>query len=111
VHQHRRQQVRAAGLHHAGAGAQAIDEGAVSLYESAPATGRCRLRGDRRHGLLPVFEAKDQLEAAGQRVRIVAVANPRRLYRPGDVAWQHSAEPDDRFMDDAPSPSCSTAMR
>jgi hypothetical protein len=22
------------------------------------------------------------------------VANPRRLYRPGDVAWQHSAEPD-----------------
>jgi phosphoketolase len=34
-------------------------------------------------------------------VRIVAVANPRRLYRPGDVAWQHSAEGDDRFMDDA----------
>jgi phosphoketolase len=34
-------------------------------------------------------------------VRIVCVANPRRLYRSRDVAWQHSAEPDDRFMTDA----------
>jgi phosphoketolase len=51
--------------------------------------------------LLPVFAAKDQLEAAGKRVRIVAVANPRRLFRPGDVAWQHSAEADGAFMDDA----------
>jgi len=50
--------------------------------------------------LLPVFEAKDRLEAEGHRVRIVAVANPRRLYRAGDVAWSHSAEPDGRFMDD-----------
>ena len=31
--------------------------------------------------LLPVFEARDALEAAGYRVRIVCVANPRRLYR------------------------------
>ena len=51
--------------------------------------------------LLPVFEAKDRLEAQGRRVRIVAVANPRRLFRPGDVAWSHSAEPDGSFMDDA----------
>jgi phosphoketolase len=83
--------------------ARAIDEGAVSLYESAAGTagalGVFAVTGDMV--LLPVFEAKDQLEAAGHRVRIVAVANPRRLYRAGDVAWSHSAEADDRFMDDS----------
>jgi phosphoketolase len=83
---------------------RAIDDGAVTLYESAPSSPSSSLvvfavTGDMV--LLPVFEAKDRLEAQGQRVRIVAVANPRRLYRPGDVAWQHSAEPDGRFMDDA----------
>ena len=31
---------------------------------------------------LPVFEAKDKLEADGYKVRIVAIVNPRRLYRP-----------------------------
>ncbi|MGD8842570.1 MAG: phosphoketolase, partial [Gammaproteobacteria bacterium] len=25
----------------------------------------------------------------------------RRLFRPGDVAWRHSAEPDGAFMDDS----------
>jgi phosphoketolase len=49
---------------------------------------------------LPVFEAKDRLEAEGYRVRIVAVVNPRRLYRPTDVAWDTVAEPDNRFVDD-----------
>ena len=34
------------------------------------------------------------------RVRIVAVANPRRLYRPTDVAWDTVAQPDGTFMDD-----------
>jgi phosphoketolase len=82
--------------------ARAIDDGAVALYESAAGTGALvvfAVTGDMV--LLPVFEAKDQLEAAGHRVRIVAVANPRRLYRAGDVAWSHSAEADDRFMDDS----------
>jgi len=80
---------------------QAIDQGAISIYES---TGGERgtvvfaVTGDMIY--LPVFAAKDQLEAAGYRVRIVCVANPRRLFRPGDVAWQHSAQPDDRFMED-----------
>ncbi len=49
---------------------------------------------------LPVFEAKDRLEAEGYRVRIVAVVNPRRLYRPTDVSWDTVSEPDNRFMDD-----------
>jgi phosphoketolase len=81
---------------------EAIEKGAVTLYESE--------RGE--HGtivfavigdmiFLPVFEAKDRLEAAGYRVRIVSVANPRRLYRPSDVAWQHAAQPDGSFMSDA----------
>jgi phosphoketolase len=82
---------------------QAIEQGAVSLYESGPAptTGDkgtivFAVTGDMVY--LPVFAAKDQLEAAGYRVRIVCVANPRRLYRPGDVAWNTVAQPDDRFM-------------
>lgn len=81
---------------------QAISEGAISLYES-PAAGRgtvvFAVTGDMI--LLPVFEARDAIEAAGYRVRIVSVANPRRLYRPTDVAWQHSAQADGDFMGDA----------
>mgnify|MGYP002062550001 CR=1 FL=1 len=42
----------------------------------------------------------DRLEADGYRVRIVAVVNPRRLYRPTDIAWDTVSEPDNRFMDD-----------
>ena len=82
--------------------AEAIEQGAVVLYESpegGAGTVVFAVTGDMI--LLPVFEAKDRLEAAGQRVRIVCVANPRRLYRPTDVAWQHSAEADGRFMSDA----------
>jgi phosphoketolase len=47
-----------------------------------------------------VFEAKGALEVAGYRVRIVAVVNPRRLYRPTDVAWDTVSEPDNAFMAD-----------
>jgi phosphoketolase len=82
---------------------QAIDDGAVSLYETADRGERplvvFAVTGDMVY--LPVFAAKDQLEAGGMDVRIVAVASPRRLFRPGDVAWEHSTESDDRFMDDA----------
>ena len=84
---------------------EAIETGAVALYETPAAAGAEQplvvfaVTGDTV--LLPVFEAKGHLESAGLRVRIVAVANPRRLFRPGDVAWSHSAEPDGGFMDDA----------
>jgi len=80
----------------------AIEQGAVTLYESAAGvrgTIVFAVTGDMILG--PVFEARDALEAAGYRVRIVSVANPRRLYRPGDVAWQHAAQSDGRFMSDA----------
>ena len=78
-----------------------IEDGAVTLYES---TGGSKalvvfaVTGDMV--LLPVFEAKDKLEADGYRVRIVSVANPRRLYRPTDVTWDSVAQPDNVFMDD-----------
>jgi phosphoketolase len=47
-----------------------------------------------------VFEAKAKLEAEGYKVRIVAIVNPRRLYRPADVSWDTVSEPDNKFMDD-----------
>jgi phosphoketolase len=80
---------------------RAVEDGAVTLYESAGGSGRTvvfAVTGDMV--LLPVFEARDRIEQAGHRVRVVAVVNPRRLYRPSDVAWASVAEPDNRFMDD-----------
>jgi len=81
--------------------AQAVEHGAISLYESGggdKGTVVFAVTGDMV--FLPVFEAKDLLESQGYRVRIVAVVNPRRLYRPYDVAWEASAQPDNAFMDD-----------
>lgn len=78
-----------------------IEEGAVNLYESEGGSGAqvvFAVTGDMV--LLPVFQAKDRLEADGFRVRIVSVANPRRLYRPTDVAWESVSQPDNVFMDD-----------
>lgn len=82
---------------------RAIADGAITLYESSDAsqtrgTVVFAVTGDMV--LLPVFEARTQLEKAGYRVRIVAVVNPRRLYRPGDVAWQTVSQPDNEFMAD-----------
>jgi phosphoketolase len=81
----------------------AMEKGAATLYESASGskgTVVFAVTGDMV--LLPVFEAKGALEAAGYRVRIVAVVNPRRLYRPTDVAWDTVSEPDNAFMADDP---------
>ena len=81
---------------------EAMEQGAITLYESVPG-GRAQVvfavTGDMV--LLPVFEAKDLLESEGFGVRIVAVVNPRRLYRTTDVAWSTVSEPDNAFMDDA----------
>jgi phosphoketolase len=81
---------------------QAIEQGAVSLYQSEQGdkgTIAFAVTGDMV--LLPVFEAKTGLEQQGYRVRIVCVANPRRLYRPSDVAWNTVSEADDHFISDA----------
>ncbi len=80
---------------------KALEDGAITLYESTGGdlgTVVFAVTGDMV--FLPVFEAKDRLEAEGYRVRINAVVNPRRLYRPDDVAWQSVSEPDNVFMDD-----------
>jgi len=50
--------------------------------------------------LQPVFAAAELLAESGIGSRIVAVVNPRRLYRPADVLWGSVSEPDGRFMDD-----------
>ena len=79
----------------------AVEKGAAVLYESAGGDkGTVVLAATGDMVFLPVFEAKDKLEARGYRVRIVAVVNPRRLYRPGDIAWDTVSEPDNAFMDD-----------
>lgn len=78
-----------------------IKHGAIKLYESATGNKTVVFSVTGDMVLLPVFEAKDKLEASGHRVRIVSVANPRRLYRPGDVSWDTVSEPDNTFMDDA----------
>ncbi|MGB8701702.1 MAG: phosphoketolase, partial [Thermosynechococcaceae cyanobacterium] len=51
--------------------------------------------------LIPVFEAAAMLEAEGFGVRVVSVVNPRRLYRPTDVAWETCSEADGTFLSDA----------
>jgi phosphoketolase len=79
---------------------QALQDGAVVLQESSGTkTVVFAVIGDLV--LIPVYEAAKQLAAAGFGVRIVSVINPRRLYRPSDVAWELCAEADGGFLDDA----------
>jgi phosphoketolase len=80
----------------------AVEEGAANIYESkSGSTGTVVFAVTGDMVFLPVFEAKDKLEAQGYKVRIVAVVNPRRLYRPSDVSWDTVSEPDQKFMGDA----------
>ncbi len=79
----------------------AIKEGAATIYESESGdkgTVVFAVTGDMI--FLPVFEAKDKLEADGYKVRIVAVVNPRQLYRPSDVAWNTVSQGEAEFMSD-----------
>ena len=78
---------------------RALSEGAITLLQHPGAkTVVFAVVGDMV--LLPVFEAAEKLKAAGFGVKIVAMVNPRRLYRPTDVAWDTCAEPDNLFLDD-----------
>ncbi len=78
---------------------QAIDDGALVLQDTGGArTVVFAVTGDMV--LQPVFAAAGMLAEAGIGARIVAVVNPRRLYRPTDVPWDSVAEPDGRFMGD-----------
>lgn len=80
----------------------ALDAGAATIYESKSGdkgTVVFAVTGDMIY--LPVFEAKNTLESKGYKVRIVAVVNPRRLYRSTDIAWDTVSQPDGQFMSDA----------
>jgi phosphoketolase len=79
---------------------QALQNGAVELASTAGSkTVVFAVIGDMT--LIPVFEAAEQLAAANIGSRIVAVVNPRRLYRPSDVAWETCSQTDGGFLDDA----------
>ncbi len=81
-------------------GVEAIANGAITLQSIPGAkTVVFAVAGDM--ALLPAFAAAEQLKAAGIGSRIVAVVNPRRLYRPHDVLWDSVSEPDGQFLDDA----------
>jgi phosphoketolase len=81
-------------------GRKAIADGAIALQEiEGSKTVVFAVVGDM--ALMPIFEAAAYLEAQEMGVRIVSVVNPRRLYRPSDVAWESCAESDGGFLDDA----------
>ncbi len=79
----------------------AMKTGAATIYESESGdkgTVVFAVTGDMI--FLPVFEAKNQLEAQGYKVRIVAVVNPRQLYRESDVLWSTVTGGENNFMPD-----------
>jgi phosphoketolase len=79
---------------------QGLAEGAIAIHESA-GTKKVVFAVVGDMILAPVFAAAKQLAAQGIGVKIVSVINPRRLYRPTDVAWEICSEPDGTFLDDA----------
>ena len=79
---------------------EALEKGGVILHESEGSKKVVfAVIGDMT--LIPVFEAAKALESEGVGVRIVSIINPRRLYRPTDVAWETCTAKDGNFLDDA----------
>jgi phosphoketolase len=82
---------------------QGLEQGAVTLQEIAGTEGGklvvLAVIGDMT--LIPALEAATFLETEGLAVRVVSIINPRRLYRPSDVAWDTCSEADGNFLDDA----------
>ncbi|GAB4541810.1 MAG: phosphoketolase [Pleurocapsa sp.] len=82
---------------------EGLEKGAVVLQEIDPQGGKqvvFAVLGDMT--LIPVLEAAAQLQSQGIGSKVVSVINPRRLYRPSDVAWDScSREQDDNFLSDA----------
>ena len=79
---------------------EGIEKGGVVLHESKGSkTIVIATIGDLVLG--PVLAAAKQLESDGFGVRVVAVINPRRLYRSSDVLWDTCSEADSGFLNDA----------
>ncbi len=79
---------------------RAVEDGAAILYDGAGSGPLITFAVAGDLALAGIDAARDLLEAEGKRVRIVAVVNPRRLFRPHDVAWDSCSEADGTFMDD-----------
>ncbi|MFB2877400.1 phosphoketolase [Floridanema aerugineum] len=78
---------------------QGLKDGAVVLHEVAGGKKVVfAVVGDMT--LMPVFEAATFLENEGIGAKIVSIINPRRLYRPTDVAWDTCSEADGEFLSD-----------
>ncbi|MFE4104797.1 phosphoketolase family protein [Almyronema epifaneia] len=79
---------------------QALKQGAITLQSwEGEKTVVFAVIGDMT--LLPVYEAAAHLAQQGLGARIVAIINPRRLYRPSDTAWDTCSEADGQFLSDA----------
>jgi phosphoketolase len=79
---------------------QGLVDGAMALQETAGnKTVVLAVIGDMT--LAPAYAAAAALAAQGIGSRIVSILNPRRLYRPSDVAWESCSQPDGGFLDNA----------
>ncbi len=80
---------------------QGLEQGAFVLHETAGDGPKIVLAVVGDMTLIPVLEAASTLESEGFGVRVVSVMNPRRLFRPHDLAWSHATEADGQFLSDA----------
>ena len=79
---------------------EALEKGAIVLQETpGEQTVVFGVIGDMM--LIPVLDAARALNERGVGSKVVAIVNPRRLYRPSDVAWESCAQADDGFLSDA----------
>ncbi|BAZ45345.1 D-xylulose 5-phosphate/D-fructose 6-phosphate phosphoketolase [Chondrocystis sp. NIES-4102] len=80
---------------------EALDKGAIVLQETpGDKVVVFAVIGDMT--LIPVFEAAEALKSQGIGSKIVSIINPRRLYRPSDVAWDTiTQDQDGDFLSDA----------
>ena len=82
---------------------QALHQGAIVLQslpgnQTGSKTVVLPVIGDMT--LMPVYEAAQQLQSQGIGSKIISLVNPRRLYRPTDVAWDTCSEADGTFLAD-----------
>jgi phosphoketolase len=87
---------------------EGLEKGAVVLQEINPPEAPLNKVGKKvifavigDMTLIPAFEAAETLKSQGIGSKIVSVINPRRLYRPSDVAWDTCSEKDGNFLSDA----------
>lgn len=78
----------------------ALEKGAIELQETpGDRTVVFGVVGDMM--LIPVLEAVTALNERGIGSKVISIVNPRRLYRPSDVAWESCSYEDGGFLSDA----------